>query len=307
MFGYVRPFMDKLTEEDRERFQSVYCGLCYELGSRYGVFSRFILNYDFTFLAMLLSNEETECVDFHCPCKWFHRHQRRDSCAALEIAADMSVILSYWKIEDEIQDSGFMRRLGFQVLRWIAAPSYYKAAKKHPNFAAVVKINLKALRRLEEERSASIDRTADAFASLLAAAAEAFDTEEKRRIHRQLLYHLGRWIYLIDALDDLQKDVQENKYNPLIYRYGLENGMLNEENQQKLVTTLDHSVNLVSSAFALGSYGPWTGVLENIIYYGLPMTGRLVLEGKWKAAEHGGICFKAGHGIVQRERMETHT
>lgn len=307
MFGYVRPFMDKLTEEDQKRFQSVYCGLCYELGSRYGVFARFILNYDFTFLAMLLADEEVKCTDFRCPCKWLQKHQRIESCKALEIAADMSIILSYWKVQDEIQDSGFARRQGCKILRLISTAAYHKAAQKHPDFTDSVKKNLTALRRLEEEKSTSIDRTADTFASLLAAAAEEFATEESRCIHRQLLYHLGRWIYLIDALDDLQVDVEEHKYNPLIYRYGLENGLLNEDNRQKLVATLDHSVNLVSSAFALGEYGPWKGVLENIIYYGLPATGRLVLEGKWKSVEHGGICFKAGHGIVQRERMKTHT
>mgnify|MGYP005806516917 CR=1 FL=1 len=307
MFGYVRPVMDRLSQEDQARFQAVYCGLCYELGARYGFLARCLLNYDFTFLALLLSPQEEAYTAYRCPCKRFCKKCRLPSCEALCVAADASVILSYWKLQDDAQDSGFFRGFSARSLQWLAGPAYRRASAARPDFSAEVELHLTALHHMEEECSPSIDRTADAFASILAAAADQMGTPEQRRIHRQMLYHLGRWIYLVDALDDLQEDAQSGKYNPLIYRFGLQNGMLDEESRQRIVATLDHSVNFISSAFVLADYGPWTGVLENVIYYGLPGVGRLVLEGKWDAAVKNGIFSKANRQSMRSERMEPDT
>lgn len=307
MFGYVRPVMDKLSEEDRDRFESVYCGLCYELGNRYGLLARCILNYDFTFLAILLSEQDDACADFRCACKGFCKKKRAASSRALEITADESVILTYWKIDDEIADSGFFRAALFRLLRSVFKRSYRKAARLRPAFAKAVEENLALLRDMEQKKIQSIDRPADAFARILSAAAESYGSEEKQRVHRQMLYHLGRWIYLIDALDDLSEDAENGKYNPLIYRYDLQNGLLDEDSRQRLIATLDHSVNLIASAFVLADYGPWTGVLQNIIYYGLPSTGRLVLEGKWDAARGSAHC-RPGQDIPETsERTEPTT
>ena len=307
MFGYVRPVVDKLSPEDQERFQAVYCGLCYELGAQYGPLARCILNYDFTFLALLLSPLEESYAFYRCPCKRFCRKCRLTACGALRAAADESVILAYWKLCDEIQDDSFLHGAPYRALRRLAGPMYRKAANARPAFAETVEMQLKALRRLEQEKSASIDRTADTFASILAAAADSIGSPSQQMVHRQMLYHLGRWIYLVDALDDLKEDARSGKYNPLIYRFGLREGMLDEDSRQRLVATLDHSVNLISSAFQLADYGPWTGVLENVIYYGLPSAGRLVLEGKWDAAMKRGALFQTNPAAVRSERMEPDT
>ena len=106
-----------------------------------------------------------------------------------------------------------------------------------------------------------------------------------------MLYHLGRWIYLVDALDDLKEDARSGKYNPLIYRFGLREGMLDEDSRQRLVATLDHSVNLISSAFQLADYGPWTGVVgkRHLLWAslgGAPGSGR-----KWDAAMKRGAAL----------------
>lgn len=306
MFGYVRPVMDKLDQEDAMRFQSAYCGLCYELGVRYGVLARLILNYDFTFLAILLLDEEGACAGFRCPAKRFCKKERLVSSKALEIAADESVVLFYWKLQDEIADSGPFRGLRYRALRLLATPGYRKAEKRCFPFAQQVRENLALLRQMEADKVASIDRTADAFAKLLASAVWFIEEERRKQIYQQMLYHLGRWIYLIDALDDLPEDAQKNRYNPLIYRYGAENGVLDEDSRQRLVATLDHSVNLISSAFALEEWGQWLGVLENIIYYGLPSAGRLVLEGKWHAQVKTVRCCAGDRPAPadESERME---
>ena len=84
MFGYVRPVMDKLGQEDQARFQAAYCGLCYELGRQYGVLARCMLNYDFTFLVILLESDAPHCTSYRCPCKHFCKKERVDTSPALE-------------------------------------------------------------------------------------------------------------------------------------------------------------------------------------------------------------------------------
>ena len=88
MFGYVRPVLEKLSPEEQDRFQSVYCGLCHALGQNYGPWARLILNYDFTFLALVLMEGEGCTASFRCPCKRFCRKTRVEDAPALRLAAD---------------------------------------------------------------------------------------------------------------------------------------------------------------------------------------------------------------------------
>ena len=308
MFGYVRPVMDKLPPEEQERFEAVYCGLCAALGREYGLAARCTLNYDLTFLAILLSQQQScDCHTFRCSCKGLRKKTCADATPALERAADISVILSYCKLKDEVADhDGAPGRIAASRLFALALRrAYRKAAKKQPQFAAAAAQHLARLRQLEAERCPSLDRPADAFAQILAAAGENWYSDpDRQKILRQMLYHLGRWIYLIDAADDLEKDAQSGSYNPLRYRFDLQDGKLDIQSRQRLIATLDHSVNLLSSAFALADYGAWTALLENLIYYALPQTGYLVLEGKWNAGQDGTPCTQRLRAAKQRERTE---
>ena len=105
-----------------------------------------------------------------------------------------------------------------------------------------------------------MDRAADAFAALLAGAAEEEPDPVRRRVLEQLLYHLGRWIYLVDAADDLKKDVKSGSYNPLVYRFHAEGGTLTAEDRAALAATLDSSVRAMAAAFELADFGPWRAI-----------------------------------------------
>jgi hypothetical protein len=126
------------------------------------------------------------------------------------------------------------------------------------------------LARLEREKCPSIDRPADAFASLLRDAAPGED-----RVVEEILYHVGRWIYLADARDDLEQDRQEGAYNPLLLRYG------SQMDDESLKDTMTHSLELAQAAFQLGSFGERTPILENILYLGLPLVQKAVFNGSW--------------------------
>ena len=280
MFGYVRPSDGHLTAEDKSRFQAAYCGLCRSLGRRYGLAARMILNYDLAFLAMLLSREP-ECPTAHCRCP---AHPIR-GCDALErqdafdTAADLSVILTWWQLKDGVADHGFFRGLPYRAALLLLRRAYRKARARRPGFDACTQAHLEELARLEAEQCPSIDRAADAFAALLAGASEEEADPVRRRVLEQMLYHLGRWVYLIDAADDLQKDAVSGNYNPVALRYGLRDGKWYEENRRAFARTLDHSIHMIATAFELWDFGVWRPLLESTVYTGLFAVGRAVLEG----------------------------
>ena len=280
MFGYVRPVLSQLSEEARQAYQGAYCGMCHALERRHGWLARFTLNYDFTFLAILVSasgGEDATCRR-RCP---IHPLRAPRACLAgdsLDIAADESMILTWYKLTDDIQDRGWFSALPYRLLRQLFARAYRRSAAARPQFDANVAQGMARLRELEGEWSPKLDRVADAFAGILAAAARGLQREEaSRRAMEQLLYHLGRWIYLVDAWDDLEEDGRNKRYNPLDARFSGHAG----EERDYVETTLTHSLRLIGSAANLVDFGTWTEVVENILYTGLPAVQSAVLEGRW--------------------------
>ena len=118
--------------------------------------------------------------------------------------------------------------------------------------------------------------------ALMADAAADLTDEKRRRILGQILYQLGRWIYLIDAADDLKKDTESGNYNPLLYRYHTENGVLGDADRLALAETLDASIERMASAYALYDYGVWTPILDSIFYESLYGIGKAVLDGTYR-------------------------
>ena len=280
MFGYVRPYREELRVRELEGYQAMYCGLCAAMGKRHGFTARMLLNYDFVFLAMLLApREDRPSTALHrCPARLGLR--RKCACAyseGLDAAADESVILSYWKLRDNVQDSGFWRGLGARALSFLLRRGYRRAAARRPEFDRQVRACLEELRRLEQEGSPSLDAAADTFARILRAAAVPSGDGARDRVLGELLYHVGRWIYLVDAWDDLAEDVAAGRYNPIEARFG--GG--GEGARDYLRTTLRHSLNLSRSAFALADFGCWGGSMEDGLCRGVPAVEELVFRGEW--------------------------
>lgn len=280
MFGYVRSREDSLSPEARQRYEAVYCGMCHVLQREYGTVSRLFLNYDFVFLAMLLAPEEGagEAACLKCP---LHPIGGKPACGGgewMEIAAGESVILAWWKLGDTMKDGGFLSRLGARLLRLLLAPAYRRARARHPVFDDRTARLLEELERLERERSPAIDPAADCFARLLSASAPETGQPRVDRPRQELLYHLGRWIYLVDAVDDLSEDGTAGRYNPVAARFPGWSG----EDREYLRQSLERSLDRMGAAFQLLPSNPWRDVLENIIYSGLPAVEALVFDGKWR-------------------------
>ena len=288
MFGYVRPPMDLLEEAEKDRFQRAYCGLCHALGERYGLAARFILNYDFTYLAILLSEgAEGETCSARCPVSPVKKRDYAKPDAAAALAADESVILAYWQLRDGVADHDWLHGLKYRSVSAILEPAYRKAAALRPDFDRAVREQLAQLKVLEDEQCPSMDRAADAFAVLLERSADGVEDPVRRRILGQMLYHLGRWVYLMDAADDLKKDAESGNYNPVALRFGLTDGQWTPESRSEFAGSLDHSIRMIATAYELWDFGCWKPILETTIYSGLFQVGRAVLDGTFRRRARG--------------------
>lgn len=272
-----------LDKHEAERFQRIYCGLCHTLGKRYGAAARFILNYDFTYLAILLSErEEGERCRKRCMVHPTRPRDYLEETPAMQLAADESVILAYWQLRDGVEDHDWLHGLKYRSLSAVLEPAYHKAASFRPAFDAAVQLQLQTLRNLEARRCTSIDEPADAFAVLLANAAKGVADPIQRRVLEQILYHLGRWIYLIDAADDLKKDTAAGNYNPVALRFELHDGIWTPDSRCIFAETLDHSIRMITTAFELWDFGVWTPLLSATFYTSLFQIGKSVLDGTFR-------------------------
>lgn len=278
MFGYVRPVRDELKCRDLDLYRATYCGLCQTMRRRCGLLAPMVLNFDFTFLALLLAPGEgerlTDCGRCHIPP--FRRKCMCQTSPALELAADESVILAYWQLRDKVRDETILRGLPARLSGILLHSAYRKAASRQPEFDRSVSEQLRLMHQLEDEKCASLDRPADTFGTLLQAAVPKSGDAARDRTMEQLLYHLGRWIYLIDARDDLDEDRKSGNYNPIALRFTHEAG------DAQLNLTLEHSLNLMRSACALLELGRQEAVVHNVLYLGLPVIQRSVFDGSWK-------------------------
>lgn len=284
MYGYVRPPLEMLPGEETERFRRVYCGLCHTLGQRYGAAARFILNYDFTFLAILLSNPlENKSSKARCLVSPIRQRTFQIPDAAMELAADESLILAYWQLRDGVADCDWFHGLKYRSISKVLEPAYRRASSLRPVFDQQTCRQLELLGQLERERSPSIDRAADAFAELLRGSAREVGDPVRKRVLEQMLYHLGRWVYLVDAADDLKKDAVSGNYNPVALRFQLTDGMWTPEARRDFAATLDHSVHMMTTAFELWDFGIWRPILEATLYTSLFQVGKAVLDGTFQA------------------------
>lgn len=279
MFGYVLPNRDKLSEEEHLRFQSIYCGLCHALGRLYGPAAQMILNYDLTFLALLLQEGEDDTEIKRCAVHPVHGRTCAAPSDALDTAAAMSVILTWWQLQDGIRDSGDVK---YRAAALALCGAYEKAKLHQPDFDAHTQRCLEELSALEQAQEPSLDRPADTFARLLSGAANVVAEPVKRRVMETLLYHLGRWIYLVDAADDLKKDAARGDYNPIPLRYGLTDGQWTPEAKQQLGATLDASIRTMAAAFELWDFGANAPLIRAVVYDGLYAVGAAVLDGTFQ-------------------------
>lgn len=215
MFGYVIPNQAALDDEAKARYRTAYCGLCRRIGALHGLRGRLTLSYDLTFLDLLLSSlyeGESECVtgSGHCPIHPIRKINWRHS-GPTDYCADMSVALHYYNAADKWNDDHSLLGLGFEKL--LDSPAQ-TVAQRWPRQCNAIRTCLDRLTQLEAEGSEDLDAVSGCFGELMA---ELFDYKQDRWSPelRSIGFHLGKFIYLLDAYDDLEHDRKKNCYNPL--------------------------------------------------------------------------------------------
>lgn len=221
MFGYLTAQTELLTPEQLARYRACYCGLCRSLKDRHGQLGRLTLNYDMCFLVLLLDSlDEPELRQGEEPCIAHPRTPRAwQRTENSDYAADLTVALAYNKCLDDWHDDASPLALAeTAALR----RSYRKVQALWPRQCEAIEQGLRALGELEKNGEADPDAAAACFGALMA---ELFVRREDRWAPqlRSLGDALGRFIYILDACMDLDKDALLGRYNPLRRRYGMNN------------------------------------------------------------------------------------
>lgn len=278
MFGYITIDKPELKIKHFELFQSYYCGLCSKLQERYTKKGSFLLNYDLTFLYIFLAGISEEAVEFgQIRCLGNPTKKKKVALhPCLDYVAAANLLLGVLKMKDDASDKkSTAKKMAFQIYK----RQLKKATDSYCQMASEVEELLAELTKLEGQKCSSIDRVADVFAKLLGGLFQNSPVEADGRALYQVGYHLGRWIYLVDAYDDLKEDLQQGCYNPYIERYG-KDAILNNKTTIKHEVEEDLVYTLANGALAYEMLRFYRNkdLLDNIIYLGLKKKTYAVLN-----------------------------
>ncbi len=272
MFGYVTICPNELSEEDTKTFKAYYCGLCKAIGKRCSHSTRMGLSYDITFLAIVLSsvNKDASVLkDRKCLIHPIRKNICIENDRAVNYAADVGVMLSYLKCIDDWHDEKSIKAMLSMIF---FARGAAKAKKRYADIYKNISSCLGKLSELEKERCEEIDETSDCFAKILEIlfVPDFIGDKNERRVLSWLGYNIGRWIYIIDAYNDLEKDIKRGDYNTFACKYPDKSA---EEIKDTIRRNLDISLLLTlenaSSAYELMTVRKNKEILDNIIYTAL--------------------------------------
>lgn len=272
MFGYVKPYHPELLVKDYEFYKASYCGVCRAMKRHTGVFSNVTLSYDSVFLALVrmvyVPDEKIAAKKSRCVAHPFKSRPMLLENEATEYTARAFAILTYYKMLDDLHDEKLMKRVARRTLKPIL--SY---AKRKANLTALSDLaaeKLAAITALEDAKCKSVDEPAHLFGELLGEIF-AFGLEDEAKLVTQACgYHLGRFIYAIDAAEDYDEDRKSGSYNPYVELY--EGAELTDENRASIKCALILECKKIEGAVNLMPFGnriTIQNIIENIIYDGL--------------------------------------
>lgn len=288
MFGYIKAFKPYLRVCEFDTYQAVYCGLCKEMGRRTGQASRLTLSYDFTFLAMLemsLLNIPVNAEKQRCIAHPINKRLCVIDNKGLEYPADAAAILMHYKLYDNISDRSFAKAGASKAAMAALGKGYNAARARHPQLDR--KIALQMDRQLEVEKAgqASLDMACDPTALMMQAILDEIGCDkEKEKALKRFGYALGRFIYIADALDDVNDDCKTDSYNPLLLIDGVRsiNGVLDENSKRIIKKVCKNALNLtlaeLADSFMELELTMYRATLDNIIYVGLPNVMTLLIK-----------------------------
>lgn len=298
MLGYVRIDKPELKVREYEVYTGYYCGVCKYIGKTYGQLPRMALSYDAAFLALLLASlDETSdapvqehCIAHHIQKKTVIRNK------AIEYAGDVMLILAWYKLLDDAHDEGKVSAKATAVL---LKRIFKKLRRKHPDLCNGVEAHLQTLSSLEQSKCDSLDMVAEEFSKIMevifaeggkylygeppakediSESGDIFLSIDEDLTPTEALakigYHLGKWVYIIDAADDIEDNIETGAYNPLIYRFEFNADkespeQFRERIREPLNFNLYHYLAVLSNCVNNLDIKKNKGIIDNVIYFGL--------------------------------------
>ncbi len=270
MFGYVTVCADELKIKDYNRYKAYYCGVCKALGRNYSQFSRLGLSYDITFLCIMLDAlfpDDAVIENIRCLKHIGRKRRAVMRCKPLDYCCDIAILLAYYKIKDDISD-GFSPKSRALLIPYRRIAK--KAMKRQKYAAESIKSHLAELSVLEKTNSDNIDAVSDCFARLTE---DLFCCSEETG---RFGYNIGRFIYLIDAIDDYEKDFKDGNYNPYIAKFGSDRDAALQSAEMSIMITLSQAAEQYEKIKKYKN----KEILDNIVYFGLRQKVFSVLKGK---------------------------
>jgi len=225
MFGYVNACKMELKVKDFEKYKAYYCGVCKSIKINFGNLPRIVLNYDMTFLAILLDSlEEKNCryKKQHCLVHPLKKRLIIIDNPSLDYAAFCNVALVYYKLLDNVNDDNSTKSKFYSFF----LKHYLKDSEsKFKSSMDFIEKNLNSLNSLEKDpKGKNLDEFSHPFAELTAFIVSLSHSEDNNYdLLYKLGYNLGKWIYIIDALDDLETDIKDKKFNAISSSLNIKN------------------------------------------------------------------------------------
>ncbi len=272
MLGYVTVNQDELKGKDLRKYREFYCGVCRDIRQNSGQMPRVFLTYDMTFLAILLSSlEEAEENKAELRCM-LHPFRKTVSIQNrwTAYAADMNVLLTYYNLMDDWEDE---KKLNSLAASTMMRQSCRRLEQKYPRQSLAVKNYLKELHRVEKDGSSDLDLAAGLTGTCFGEIFAVPESEWKEEL-RSLGFYLGKWIYLMDAWNDVEADQKKGLYNPFA-------GMAKENGfDEKAYGILMMMAAEAARAFERLPIIENVDILRNILYSGMWNTYRKIQKEK---------------------------
>ena len=307
MLGYVQIHKPELKVREYEIYQGYYCGVCKYIGSTYGQLPRMALSYDAAFLACLLASVSDDpdeparehCIAHHINKKTVIRNR------AIEYAGDVMLILAWYKLLDDASDEG---KTSAKAVMRLLKPLHRKLRNRYAQLCEGIEWNLAVLGGLEKSKCQSLDQAAESFAKIMEVIFREGslllyedEDEEQDNLHEtfaKIGYHMGKWVYLMDAADDIEDNIETGAYNPLLYRFDWRGEVSGdaafaeetpEQFRQRIRDSLEfnlyHYLAVLGDEMSALDIKKNNGIIDNIIYFGMNRNTEAVLDKTEKKEE----------------------
>lgn len=283
MFGYVKTYTPEMKVAEYEYYRGAYCGLCRSMGKCTGQCSKMTLSYDFAFLALIRLALTGENVCFRrrrCIAHPLRKRSMMERNPQLDYCAYSAALLTYHKLLDDISDESGKKKLIARLVRPTVSGMRRRSVKRGDlgELDSVIAKRLECLAQFERSGEASVDTPADIFGELLSEIVGYGFEGARQRIARNIGYHVGRWIYITDALDDHAEDVKKGRYNPFALLYGEK---IDQRKRTLIADALKNELCDVERTLDLIDFGGdqrLENIIRNVFYLGMPRTVETVLS-----------------------------